>query len=105
MKKYEISFRPVARDDLISLYNYIADRAGLQVAESYVARIEEACASLEHSPLRGPRRDDIHPGLRSIGFERRATILFRVRGTKVVIVRIFYGGRDYEGLLRNAEEI
>ena len=45
-------------------------------------------------------RDDIRPGLRVIGFERRATIVFQVTENEVVIVRIFYGGQDYERALR-----
>ena len=55
--------------------------------------------ALETSPARGTRRDDIRLGLRTIGFERRATIAFRIVGREVVIVRIFYGGRDFERLL------
>jgi toxin ParE1/3/4 len=40
-----------------------------------------------------------------VGFERRVTIVFRVERTKVLIVRIFYGGRDHErGLKGLAEE-
>jgi plasmid stabilization system protein ParE len=35
-----------------------------------------------------------------MGFERRATIVFQVLKAEVVIVRIFYGGRDYERVLR-----
>ena len=76
-------------------------QAGPAVAGDYIDRIEEACLSLETSPMRGTRRDDISQGLRIIGFERRATIVFRVRGSRVTIVRIFYGGRDFERILRD----
>jgi toxin ParE1/3/4 len=54
-------------------------------------------------PERGRRRDDILPGLRSIGFERRATIAFRVLKTRVEIVSIAYGGRDFESGLRKGK--
>jgi toxin ParE1/3/4 len=50
------------------------------------------CAASE----RGRRRDDIRPGLRIIGFERRVTVAFAVEEERVVILRIFYGGRDWE---------
>jgi toxin ParE1/3/4 len=56
--------------------------------------------ALETFPERGTRRDDIRLGLRTIGFERRATIVFQVTRAEVVIVRIFYGGQDYERALR-----
>jgi toxin ParE1/3/4 len=54
-------------------------------------------------PERGTRRDDLAPGLRTIGFERRATIAFRVGRTDVVIVRIFYGGQDFERDLKDMD--
>jgi plasmid stabilization system protein ParE len=48
----------------------------------------------------GTRQDNIRAGLRTIGFERRATIVFQVKRAEVVIVRIFHGGRDFERALR-----
>jgi toxin ParE1/3/4 len=56
--------------------------------------------SLRYSPDRGTRRDDILPGLHTIGFERRVTIAFRVLKTRVEIVTIAYGGRDFKNALR-----
>ena len=97
--KFKVTFRPQAEADLFELYRYIAERAGHIIAGRYIDRIEAACMALATSPARGTRRDDIHPGLRTIGFERRATIAFRIVGREVVIVRIFYGGRDFERLL------
>ncbi|WP_338049426.1 hypothetical protein [Rhizobium tubonense] len=35
------------------------------------------------------------PNLRIIGFERRVSIAFIVKGDIVEIQRIFYGGQDY----------
>jgi toxin ParE1/3/4 len=55
-------------------------------------------------PKRGTRRDDIRPGLRTMGFERRATVVFQVSKDELVIVRIFYGGQDYEGALHGKNE-
>lgn len=100
MARVEVSFRPAAEADLFRLYEYIVEEAGRQVAGEYIERIEEACLSLGLSPERGTRRDDIRPGLRTMGFERRATIVFQVRKADVVIVRIFYGGQDFEGKLK-----
>jgi toxin ParE1/3/4 len=104
MTRYEIRFRPHAEDDLIGLYDYVARERGRGVAAAYLDRIEAACRGLATFPQRGTRRDDIRPGLRTIGFERRVTIAFQVRKTDVVIVRIFYGGREFERALRKADE-
>jgi toxin ParE1/3/4 len=45
-------------------------------------------------PKRGARRDDLRPGLRILGFERRAAIALQATAETVVILRILYGGRD-----------
>ena len=100
VRRYNVSFRPQAEADLFDLYRHIAAEAGYDVAGAYVDRIEAACLALEVFPRRETRRDDIRPGLRTLGFERRATIVFHIARLDVVIVRIFFGGQDYERHLR-----
>ena len=100
MRSHRITFRPRAERDLLGLYEYIANETSIERAASFVDRIEEACLSLQTFPERGTRRDDIRPGLRVMGFERRVTILFQVRRYEVIIVRILYAGQDYERALR-----
>jgi toxin ParE1/3/4 len=96
----DIYFRPEAEADLVGLYDYIAEASGTRIAAGYIDRIEAACMALADFPERGTRRDDILRGLRTIGFERRATIAFRVLRTRVEIVTIAYGGQDFESGLR-----
>ncbi|MCK6449667.1 MAG: type II toxin-antitoxin system RelE/ParE family toxin [Alphaproteobacteria bacterium] len=102
MKRREIVFRPKAEGDLFALHSYIVAEAGLAVADAYIGRIEAACKSLETFPERGTRRDDIGRGLRTMGFERRVTIVFRVARSKVEIVRIVYGGQVFARALHEA---
>jgi toxin ParE1/3/4 len=104
MKKYSVSFRPSAEADLLGLYHLFAKEAGIDVAWTYIERLEEACKSLEIFPRRGSKRDDIGPGLRTMGFERRATIVFQVRKSEVVVVRVLYGGQDCERIMRRYAE-
>jgi toxin ParE1/3/4 len=104
MRKYEIVFRPRAEADLFALYRYIAEKSGRAVAGAYIDRIEAACLALETFPRRGTRRGDIRPGLRTMGFERRATIVFQVLKTEVVVVRILFGGRDFARALRGPDD-
>jgi toxin ParE1/3/4 len=96
---HEIVFSPEARADLEQLYLYIAERAGEDIALSYVERIESYCLSFADFPGRGLSRDDLTPGLRVIGFERRVSIAFHVDRGRVTFVRILYGGRDLDALL------
>jgi toxin ParE1/3/4 len=99
MKKRSVFYAPEALQDLIELYDRIAVRAAAAVAVGYVGRIEAFCAGLSFASERGQRRDDIRPGLRIIGFERRVTVAFSVGERSVTILRVFYGGVDWEAKL------
>jgi toxin ParE1/3/4 len=48
---------------------------------------------------RGFLREDIRPGLRVLGFERRLTVAFSVEAETVTIYRLFYGGQNWEEVL------
>ena len=50
-------------------------------------------------PLIGLAKDDPRPGLRTVGFRRRAVIAFAVHESAVEIHGVYYGGRDYEALI------
>lgn len=94
---YKVIFSPEARGDLIELYDYIADHASPETALTYLTRIEACCLDLTTFPERGTPRDDLAPGLRTMGFERRVTIAFQVAPAAVTVIRILYGGRDLDG--------
>jgi toxin ParE1/3/4 len=96
----DVVFRPQAETELIALYEYIAGKAGPDVAGNYVGRLEAACMALADFPERGTPRNDILPGLRTTSFERRVTIAYHVLATRVEIVSIAYAGRDFESALR-----
>ena len=44
----------------------------------------------------GPCATTYAQGLRIVGFERRVTVAFAVGEDIVTILRVFYGGRDWE---------
>jgi len=83
-----------AVDDLDSLFCYIAEKSSIEIADGYLARIERLCLSLGRLPKRGAAVAGNVSDLRTIGFEHRVTVLFRVREERVEILRILYGGRD-----------
>ena len=91
-----VEFAPEALEDLRSLYDWIADCAGPNTALGYIERIETCCREMNFASERGHTRDDIRPGLRIVGFERRITIAFTVSETHVTILRLFYAGRNWE---------
>jgi toxin ParE1/3/4 len=93
-----VEFSPEALGDPIDLYDYIAVRDGPERAIGYIERIEDSCRKLSTFPDRSIRRDDLRPGLRILGFERRAGIALQVTDDTVTILRILYGGRDLENV-------
>lgn len=97
---YSIIFTPEARDQLENLYAYIATAADEDIAARFVNGILDHAATLDTFPERGTPRDDLRPGLRTLAWRRRVTTAFIVEDASVIIIGIFYGGRDLETFLK-----
>lgn len=99
-----VVYSPRARQQFTDLYLWIAEQSGYpDRAESFVSAIFDYCDGLAEFPLIGLARDDLRPGLRTIGFRRRVVIAFAVREAVVEVHGVYYGGQDYETLMA-AEE-
>lgn len=94
-----IILTPEARGHLDAIYDYIAAAASPDIAQRFTDGIVGHLGKLTDFPRRGTMRDDLRSGLRTISWRRRVTIAFAVEEAVVVIVGIFYGGRDFESLL------
>lgn len=90
--EYRIVFH--AEAELERLYDDIAERASPAVAWNFVAGIRDHCLGLSTFPQRGTERVEIIPGLRIIGYRRAVSIVFAVDGERVLILGIFYAGRN-----------
>jgi toxin ParE1/3/4 len=90
----KVTLSPEALDDLLSIYVYIAEAAGLEVADRHDGRIRATCSSLAIFPDRGTPHEEFARGVRSIPFKRSATIYYRVTRGDVMIVRILPKGVD-----------
>ena len=105
MPSRELRYRPEAVRDLQSIYlGVLTVSQSRVVAERYVARIRKRCRLITVLPHAGRPRDDLAPGIRTVAFERRAVIVYRVDIDTVEIINIFHGGRDYEVLFRTAPD-
>ena len=81
------------------LYDYIAAASSPGVALKFTDAIYDQVETLRDFPIIGTSREDILPGLRTMGFRRRVTIAFIVEPSQVTIVGVFYGGQDFEAIL------
>ena len=79
--------------------DYVVAVSGRQRAAAYVERIEAYCLGLAWASARGDVRDDVLPGLRAVGFERSATILFVVESDEVHVLRVRRRGIDWRSEL------
>ncbi|ESQ79823.1 type II toxin-antitoxin system RelE/ParE family toxin [Asticcacaulis sp. YBE204] len=94
----KVIFTPLAERQIGDLHRYITEASGFETgADRYIVRIVEYCLGLELFPERGRLRDDLLPGLRTIGFERRVTIAYLVMNDTLLIEGIYYGGQDIDG--------
>lgn len=96
----DVVFSPEAEAQIVRLFEYIAARASPTTAETYTNAIVERCEQLRELPLQGVARDDIRQGLRTTFFRRRVVIAYSVGAKTITVLAIFYGGQDYESLLR-----
>lgn len=101
---YSVVFSPEATEQLVALHGYIAAAASSDIATRYTEAILSYCESLRTFPHRGTVRDDVRPGLRVTNYKKRTVIAFDVDGQKISIIGIFYGGQDYETILRDDPE-
>jgi toxin ParE1/3/4 len=105
MGRFRVRYRPEAVDDLEDIFRYLLRIGASQpTAQNFVGRIQARCRRIGLVPLGGRARDDLEPGLRTVPFERTAVVAYKVEDDCVRITNIFYGGKDYEALYRNAPD-
>ncbi|OLP53979.1 recombinase [Rhizobium rhizosphaerae] len=89
-----VLFSPEAITDLSDFLDYLVPLAGEAIARRTVDRLINHCRESSLFPERGQAYDDIRPGLRIVGYRRRASIAFVVMTDRIMILRIFIGGRQ-----------
>lgn len=99
-----IDKRAAAKRDLVGHYVYLADQAGLEVAERFLRHAEESFASLSRHPKMGialKLRPSELTGIRKWpikGFEN-FLIFYLPQSKRISIVRILHGSQDWWSLL------
>jgi toxin ParE1/3/4 len=96
-------FRPSSLDDFRAVHRFIATDNATQ-ARNFVMRIRQRCGALREHPLLGPARPDLGTGLRIIPMRPGVVVVYRVASESVEVLRVFYGGQDYEAILRREGE-
>lgn len=93
--EHEVVWRPEARDDLYAVYDWIAGQADPNTAFAFTAKIEAFALRLSHFPKRGTPRFSLSSGLRTVTYQRRMIIAYRVEDGTVQILRLIDTARDF----------
>jgi toxin ParE1/3/4 len=95
--------RPRSRLDLLEQYVYFGEQSGVELAERYVAAVEETCSRLAAQPESGRLYDSGIRHLRGMrrcpvaGFEKY--LIFYIPGPSGIdLIRVLQGPRDIERL-------
>ena len=96
---YQIILAPLAIADLEELQRWIAEAADSRTAMDYVARIKSKIIALDQFPDRGTPRDDLGLGIRTLSFERRIKIAYRVIDSMVRIERVVSNWRALDQVM------
>lgn len=99
MKRYRVRFSPGAMTDIANLHDWLLEVSSIEQAIRYTDELLATCNSLETAPHRGRLRDDIRPELRTLVF-RKCIVAYRVRSFDVIVLGIYYCGRDWEVFLK-----
>ena len=98
--EYTLRYLPVAQDDLISIFDFIAQDSPNR-ALSFVDKLEERIRRLEQHPLLG--RIPRHSKLREYGYRvlpiGAYLVFYIIRGQDIEIHRVVHGSRNLDHLI------
>jgi plasmid stabilization system protein ParE len=98
-----VRFSPEAEHQIVSLHDYLAIEASPRIASRYIESILDFCRELTSFPMRGVPREDIRPKLRTVSFRKRVLVAYTVDDGQVLVLGIYYGGQDYESIVRELD--
>jgi addiction module RelE/StbE family toxin len=97
--EYQLRYLPIAQDDLLGIYDYIAQDSPTR-AESFVDRLDKAIVNLETQPLLG--RTPRHDQLREYGYRvlivESYLVFYIIRNKTIEIHRVVHGSRNLDHL-------
>lgn len=99
MKQRRFAFSEDAKGDLVDAWHLVYAKDGVERADRLYARVEAFCRSLADFSDIGTRRDELRPGLRTVGVPglSTVTVLFLIDGDSVTVISIGYLGRNVLG--------
>ncbi|MGO8988334.1 MAG: type II toxin-antitoxin system RelE/ParE family toxin [bacterium] len=98
--KYTLRYLPVAVDDLVSIFDWIANDSPANAA-AFVEKIDQRIGSLKTHPFLGhmPREEKLrHSGYRILVIESYL-VFYMIRAKTVEIHRVIHGSRNLDDII------
>ena len=100
MKARQVRYEEQASLDLLAVFDWLSETASPLSAIRIVNDLATFIEGLDLAAERGTLRDDLRPKLRVLG-HGRAVVAISVDEDAVYVLRIFYGGQDWEAAPRD----
>jgi toxin ParE1/3/4 len=103
-----VTVRPRARLDLLDQFFYFGEQATVELAERYIAAVEESCRQLVKHPHMGKLYDSGIARLQGMrrfpvtGFEKHL-IFYLPQEHGIDVIRVLHGARDIGSLFAEEE--
>jgi toxin ParE1/3/4 len=98
--KYTLRYLPVAVDDLVSIFDWIANDSPTNAA-AFVEKLDQRIGSLKRHPIFGhiPRDEKLkNSGYRILVIESYL-VFYMIRGKTVEIHRVVHGSRNLDDII------
>lgn len=88
-----------ARDDLLAIWDYLAEEAGSAIADRMMADLEAAMRKLARAPGLGHRREDLTDQPVRFWLVHSYLIIYADKSKPLAIARVLHASRDVRALL------
>jgi plasmid stabilization system protein ParE len=86
-----------AKVDFLQIWNYLAEEAGIPVADRTVRFLYDRCDFLANSPGLGELQPELGAGIRTYT-AKKYVIFFERQPAGIVVLRVAHGSRDWSNL-------
>ncbi len=98
--RYTLRYLPTAMDDLISIFDWIANDSPVNAA-AFVDKLDRQIGSLQTHPLLGriPRDEKLMMAGYRVLIVETYLVFYMIRGKTVVIHRVIHGSRNLDDII------
>jgi len=93
----KVIFSRRAKVDLLQIWNYLAEKAGIETADRITRSLYDRCDFLARSRGLGQLQDEIGPTIRSFSM-KKYVIFFERHSEGINVLRVVHGSRDWANL-------